>query len=286
MNQRSQYCLSCHSKLIGPYCAQCGEQADREIPRVRDLIKDLIGSLTNADSRLWRTLWLLLVKPGQVAKQYLAGRRALFLPPMRLYLIISVVFFLILQIDEDITDDRGEPLVAVTIDGTSPNTPAPAGGCEDLSYQGVFADAIHPRLQAACRQAIEDKGAVFSKRFMNNVPKAMFILMPLFSATMLLVYWRPRRLFAEHLTFQLFTHCGLFLIASLLYLIDWALPPSWDAINALMLVSSGTAYGLISLKTYYQQSLVLTLAKFFSLGLIYLFLFAILMVATALAAIW
>lgn len=286
MNRSAQHCLSCDSRLIGPYCAQCGEQADREIPRVRDLIKDLIGSLTNADSRLWRTLWLLLAKPGQVAKQYLAGQRVLFLPPMRLYLIISVVFFLILQIDEDMASDTGDPLVAVTMDETSPEAPATAGSCEDLNYQGVFADAIHPRLQAACRQAIEDKGAVFSKRFMNNVPKAMFVLMPLFSATMLLVYWRPRRLFAEHLTFQLFTHCGLFLIASLVYLIDWVLPPSWDMINTLLLLISGLAYGLISLKTYYQQSLGLTIAKFFSLGIIYLFLFAILMVATALAAIW
>ena len=50
--------------------------------------------LTHADSRLWRTLAALLFKPGHLTREFLAGRRARYLPPVRLYLVLSVLFFL------------------------------------------------------------------------------------------------------------------------------------------------------------------------------------------------
>src|SRR5687768_18420722 len=52
-------------------------------------------SITHADSRLWRTLGFLLAKPGRLTREFFDGRRAAYLPPFRLYLVISVAFFLL-----------------------------------------------------------------------------------------------------------------------------------------------------------------------------------------------
>ena len=52
-------------------------------------------SITHADSRLWRTLGYLLARPGRLTREFFEGRRARYLPPFRLYLVISLLFFLI-----------------------------------------------------------------------------------------------------------------------------------------------------------------------------------------------
>jgi len=51
--------------------------------------------LTHADSRLWRTVWPLLARPGFLTREYFAGHRARYLQPFRLYLIMSVLFFVL-----------------------------------------------------------------------------------------------------------------------------------------------------------------------------------------------
>ena len=51
-------------------------------------------SISHADSRLWKTLWYLLSRPGFLTREFFEGKRVRYLPPFRLYLVISVVFFL------------------------------------------------------------------------------------------------------------------------------------------------------------------------------------------------
>ncbi len=57
-------------------------------------------SISHADSRLWRTLWYLLARPGFLTREFFAGRRVAYLPPFRLYLVISVLFFLVVTIPQ------------------------------------------------------------------------------------------------------------------------------------------------------------------------------------------
>jgi len=59
------------------------------------LIKEAAEDISHLDSRLWRTMQPLLFKPGFLTNEYLAGRRARFIPPFRLYLALSIIFFLV-----------------------------------------------------------------------------------------------------------------------------------------------------------------------------------------------
>ena len=60
---------------------------------LRGLLTDALGDLFSFDNRLFRTLRPLLVRPGHLTNEYLAARRAPYVPPFRLYLIVSVVYF-------------------------------------------------------------------------------------------------------------------------------------------------------------------------------------------------
>lgn len=88
-------CPNCGTALHGAYCHHCG-QPDRRWKRFFPLLlRDLLADAFNLDSRLFRTLVPLVIRPGQVTRDLLDGRRARHVPPLRLYLFSSLVFFLL-----------------------------------------------------------------------------------------------------------------------------------------------------------------------------------------------
>jgi hypothetical protein len=88
-------CLNCGAALSGRFCTHCGQPADVHLPSTSELIHEALEGMTHSDSRLWRTLKLLWFKPGKLTQEFVAGRRAAYLPPIRLYLVLSVIFFLV-----------------------------------------------------------------------------------------------------------------------------------------------------------------------------------------------
>ena len=95
----NQYCLNCGTVLSGQYCGNCGQRAKSRMISVWELTRDAFGDLFELDSRLWRSLIPLLIRPGQLTRDYLEGRRARYMPPFRTYLVLSIVFFLVAFFD-------------------------------------------------------------------------------------------------------------------------------------------------------------------------------------------
>ena len=87
-------CANCNAPLAGQYCGSCGQRAASRLISVWELIRDAFGDLFELDSRIWRTLIPLMIRPGQLTRDYLRGRRMRFMPPFRTYLVLSIVFFL------------------------------------------------------------------------------------------------------------------------------------------------------------------------------------------------
>ena len=95
----SPNCLNCGTQLTGQYCGQCGQRAMSRFISIWELLRDAFGDLFELDSRLWRTLAPLLVRPGLLTKDYLEGRRARYMPPFRMYLVLSLLFFVVAFFD-------------------------------------------------------------------------------------------------------------------------------------------------------------------------------------------
>ncbi|NIP17476.1 MAG: DUF3667 domain-containing protein [Xanthomonadales bacterium] len=91
----SPACLNCGTGLRGPFCYYCG-QPDRNFLRFFPaLLREFMEDFLELDSRFVRTMKPLLFKPGRLTRDYLEGRRFRYTPPMRLYLISSIAFFVI-----------------------------------------------------------------------------------------------------------------------------------------------------------------------------------------------
>jgi hypothetical protein len=92
-------CLNCDAHLRGQYCGQCGQRGSSRLISLWELIRDAFGDLFELDSRLWRTLVPLMIRPGRLTHDYLQGRRARYMPPFRMYLVLSLLFFLVAFFD-------------------------------------------------------------------------------------------------------------------------------------------------------------------------------------------
>jgi hypothetical protein len=92
------HCEDCLKQLHGHYCSDCGQVAVDYRRSFRHVIADIAESFLNWDSKFTKTLGLLLIRPGWLTNQFVAGRRTRYLHPLRLYLLVSIVFFLCVRL--------------------------------------------------------------------------------------------------------------------------------------------------------------------------------------------
>ena len=243
-------CLNCGAPVTGRHCGECGQSGDVHVLSMREVAGDVTHSLLHLDSRVWRTLRLLVLRPGELTREFIAGRHQRYLPPFRLYLAVSVLFFALSALLPGFTivrtDGGGNEVIApIVIDtpGTSAKTTPPlqakfdelpAELRQELAAAGVDTEAIskaaagsepctpdlpmifgvdwNEPLNRACLKIRADGGAGLAERFAATAPKLMFLFLPLMAAVALLFYRRPRRLYAEHLVLFLHNHAFTFLL--------------------------------------------------------------------------
>jgi hypothetical protein len=96
--QQVHACPNCGKPMIGAYCAICGQERDTHRRSIWGLIKVLVEDIASFDSRILRTGWALIARPGELASAFREGRTQRYLPALRLYLFVSLIFFLILGV--------------------------------------------------------------------------------------------------------------------------------------------------------------------------------------------
>jgi hypothetical protein len=284
-------CANCGAALNGEYCGACGQHHEPHLHTVGHFATEAFESISHADSRLWKTLWYLLTRPGFLTREFFDGKRVRYLPPFRLYLVISVLFFLVVGLPNKAAFEvDSEPTPAET-----GNVPAPGSAAlepdqphkeigKGLSRQNAmteFCDEFEkpdPRgnknyasVQRACAKIAEDGGADLGRTVAKNIPRAMFVFLPLLALVMKPLYWKPKRYYVEHLLFLIHNHAFVFLVLTLIALLE-------------LIPVVGTRLGLLEfaawlymiwymyrgMRNTYGQGRAITLAKYFTLGFAYI----------------
>lgn len=104
-------CLNCGQPLFGyeNFCSYCGQKNTTSKLSIGNYVNKLVSGFLSYDSQFWTTFIPLLIKPGKVAKEYILGKRAKYVNPFQLYLHVSIIFFLILGISNQI-DSAKNPI--------------------------------------------------------------------------------------------------------------------------------------------------------------------------------
>jgi Protein of unknown function (DUF3667) len=91
-------CANCGAELLGEYCYSCGQPVKGMIRPLSSMMHDIADTIFNIDSRIFRTLWPLLTRPGYLSNEYFSGRRVRFVTPFRLYFFLSIAAFFAMQL--------------------------------------------------------------------------------------------------------------------------------------------------------------------------------------------
>jgi hypothetical protein len=246
--------------------------------------------LTHADSRLWRTLSALVFKPGFLTREFLAGRRARYLPPLRLYLVLSVVFFLSIGSHQEtkvVTVKKGGAVIMAPADNIV-NAPLKPGETPEqraqracnIDYNGFGNSFLRPFMRQNCEKLVEDQGRTVGENFMHNIARAMFIFLPVLALLMKLMYWRPRRYFVVH------THAFAFLLLSVLELLAYILPEPVSDLLGVISWCYLVYYVFTAMRKVYGQGMARTLVKLTILTFAYISGFAVMMAITGIYSVW
>ena len=87
-------CENCGTVLQGAYCHACGQSGHNPLHDVKHAVEEVFESFWHLDGRAFRTLRDLMV-PGRVACNYLRGQRVRYIPPLRLFLVLTVLTFFV-----------------------------------------------------------------------------------------------------------------------------------------------------------------------------------------------
>jgi uncharacterized protein DUF3667 len=145
-------CRNCGEPLPGRYCSACGQKAGRVEVTVRELAHEAFHEFTHLDTKIAQTLKLLLFKPGELTAEFLRGRRARYIPPLRLYLVCSLVFFAL-------TAWSRSPFITI-----------------QMTKDDIENDAAREATQKQTVERLEH----LRQQMMHDTPRAMFVLMPVF----------------------------------------------------------------------------------------------------------
>ncbi|MBT7950512.1 MAG: DUF3667 domain-containing protein [Gammaproteobacteria bacterium] len=305
------YCENCGVTLQGDFCHVCGQTKQSSSRFFGSILMDLLDNLFSYDSRVYKTLVPLMLRPGYVCSEYLSGKRASFLPPFRLYLFASIVFFLLIPLMDDtsVSMDFNE-------DGTSTTEEADeeiAGYLKlnrnddsdkviGIRKESVEADADFPYFIEE-RKILEDKfNKITSRDFdaifataLNALPTVMFFLLPILALVLKALYLFSKRYYMEHLIVVLYSQSFLFFML----LFSVALESVHEKfiekfpLSVMLQMLSGTIVNLCYLwipvyifffmKKVYAQSSIMTLAKFSAISFVYISLIG---VAIGIALVW
>ncbi len=215
-------CKNCDAVLLGRFCANCSQAANVHVPTTMELVHELLEGITHSDSRLWRTLTTLWFKPGKLTQEFVAGRRIAYLPPFRLYLILSIIFFLLAsfihsRVEMVKFDDAFKPASpAASPAGAAQQAAKSITNCDDFVAAFSSRPAWIPRTRHVCEAVLQDSGGNLVHLAIGTTSKAMFIFLPLIAFLNMLLYWRPRYRYAEHLLFFVHLHAFYFSVAILM----------------------------------------------------------------------
>jgi hypothetical protein len=265
------------------------------------------------NSTLLRTLGALFLRPGMLTTEYFKLRIARYVPPFRLYIISSLLFFLLLSfmtrgnrltIDNGVRSARDSVNAALDRDtaferekaeiaaaggdtvrrfriGFNRDT-ATAGvrfGMTGDSVGGNWADSMdvnlgNERLNRIARERLHVLGELppevafrrLIQASIENTPKVMFLLLPLYAFLLKLFYIRRKRLYVEHFIFALHVHAFAFLL--FFAMLAFRNVPVVSAVLFFWL----PFYILLAMKRVYVQGWFKTITKWWVSGWLYMIL--------------
>lgn len=316
-------CANCGAAGCEAFCPRCGQETHGLHRSLRGILEELLDAFAGWDGKIPLSFWTLTMRPGRLTREFLDGRRARYLRPLRLYLLASVGFFFALSLLPSASSrlSAGLEMPDTTYDLVAARTPASlASGSAATSpatrsarvSRAVDVATKDSAFDAFLRRHVNEPGhtplawvkrsfvrgvshvrslpksqrvLVFREAMYAKAPNAVFVLLPIFALLTRLLYRRARMFYAEHVVFALHVHAFAFLAMTLAHLAGVLLAGArWQGVATLPLLWI-PVYVVLALRRVYGGSAPRTLVKAGVLAVTYGAMLGAATIATAMIAI-
>lgn len=235
-------CRNCGAPLKGEFCHECGQSAKVIRRPTLEILKEATSHLLHLDSKLFITFKLLLFKPGRLALDWTNGKRARYVPPFRLYIIASFFLFLFVSFA-----NRDVEMEVAQFHANAEEVQELQTELDKARENNDWLTAIF--LQGAV-EAIDDP-AEYNRKMIKNLPKAAFLLLPVFALIHMLINIRQQRYYVDYLVYSLNFHSFSFALITFNMLILFLIPKI--AVISAVLYLPIPAYSIIGFRTFHSQ---------------------------------
>ncbi len=221
------------------YCPYCGQENKPLDLRLKHLIREFLSANFNLDSKLLITLRLLIFHPAKLTQDYLSGKRQKYITPVRLYLIISLFYFLVLSLNPSSIS------INIKTTGNEVNKELTNSQLGKTIWKKV-----------TILQTPRGK-KLFWQKMQNNFSAAMFLFIPLTALVLSLLFPGPPY-YAWHLVFTIHLQSLIFITLTLLNIIFLVTRSDWITFVKLLTVLD---LSFIWLKKFYRLTTAGTLLR-------------------------
>lgn len=239
-HRHAGFCKNCDAATSGNYCQQCGQATHLHVPSAREFLHEFIAHYVALEGKLWRSLKLLLFKPGFLSREYIEGRRVRYIEPLRLYLTFSIIFFALFKMSGvQIVDIGGRsdtpPAVSAPATVQSPEDAEDSESFREMQDKTKrLLGRLSPRLEQGAERFFalspKERNETAKRVFFSYTPYAIFLMMPVFALYLKLLYLGSGRRYGEHFLFALHSNAFAFLMLSLFMLAN-----GWNFVRFVLL---------------------------------------------------
>lgn len=248
--RKDKTCLNCRHVVEQKFCPNCGQENTDSRKTFHHLFIHFFEDLTHYENAFWKTIKNLLFKPSTLTKEYLSGRRLSYLAPVRLYIFISFITFLLIALFPSSVDDKfdkSEKALSAEMAKNSKGKDEKFNRTTHFKLMTMkeidsiqkygkekekFSDfeywasekVIYVTEHNTKREIVEK----FLESFVHNIPKILFVIMPFFAFFLWIFHDKKKWYYFDHGIFTLHYFSFLLLIFLILFIVDktiGAIPP-------------------------------------------------------------
>ncbi len=304
-------CLNCGAEVKGHYCSECGQPNYEPRESFRHILTHFITDYLHLDEKFFSSLKYLLFKPGYLTNEYNAGKRMKFVHPFRLYIFITIVFFIFQSVDQKHKSKKDkDPIQIDTLSTEQQETLQDTvvyengevsidKGFEQVSDTSLeqylarqdslpeeqrdgFIKRYFNKKTIAANKSDFDFGEKVNETFKKNIPKMMFLILPIFALILSMFFRRKKLYYVEHFYHSVYIHSFFYLYMLIFALIAFVTPEAWKTYLTIISLTGLFVYFYKSLMKVYEENAVLTMLKILFILILYFIALMILVLLNAL----
>lgn len=236
-------CKSCQTTFEGKYCHTCGEKIieDKDF-HLSSIFSSALGSITNLDSKLYRSLRSFFLRPGELSEKFIRGERKNYVKPFQIFIVANILFFLFLN-DIDLF-----------------RTPS------KWYFQEHFDDfPVLEKVNSIIQErsiTMEEVAIMYDTKSTNIAKGFLILIIPLIALVGMLLNLKAKMAYGKHVIFAAHYFAFVLIFAvlwtSIMYLVPFQLN-KWYFIIPISLAM--LVYYILAAKRYYNLSWIASIWK-------------------------